>query len=41
MLADLAREKVKQAEIVIDLVEKYFEEAKLSKRGVEGLAIPE
>ena len=41
MLADLAREKVRQAQVVIEFVEKYYKEAKLSKLGVKDLAIPE
>jgi len=39
-LAFLAREKVKQAEIIISLIEKNYPEAKLSKVGAEDLAIP-
>lgn len=36
----LVREKVKQAEIIIDIVEKELPEVKLSPRGSEDLAIP-
>lgn len=39
-LAFLAREKVKYAETLIGLVEKYYPEAKLSKVGTKDLAIP-
>ena len=39
-LAFLAREKVKQAEIIISLIEKNYPEAKLSKRGASDLAVP-
>jgi hypothetical protein len=39
-LAFLAREKVKQAEIIISLIEKNYPEAKLSRRGASDLAIP-
>jgi len=38
--AFLAREKVKQAEIIISLVEKNYPAAKLSKIGAKDLAIP-
>lgn len=39
-LAFLAREKVKQAEIIISLIDKNYPEAKLSKVGPRDLAIP-
>ena len=39
-LAFMAREKVKQAEIIISLIEKHYPEAKLSKVGASDLAIP-
>jgi hypothetical protein len=39
-LAFLAREKVKQAEIIISLIEKNYPEAKLSEIGAKDLAIP-
>lgn len=39
-LAFLAREKVKQAEIIISLIEKNYPEANLSKVGAKDLAIP-
>lgn len=39
-LAFLAREKVKYAEIIRDIVEKNYPEAKLSERGPSDLAIP-
>lgn len=39
-LAFLAREKVKQAEIIISIIEENYPEAKLSKVGAEDLAIP-
>lgn len=39
-LAFLAREKVKQAEIIISLIERNFPEAKLSRVGANDLAIP-
>ena len=39
-LAFMVREKVKQAEIIISLIEKYYPEAKLSQRGAPDLAIP-
>ncbi len=39
-LAFLAREKVKQAEIIISLIEKNYPEAKLSRVGAKDLAIP-
>jgi len=38
--AFLAREKVKQAEIIISLIEKNYPAAKLSKVGAKDLAIP-
>jgi len=39
-LAFLAREKVKQAEIIISIMEKNYPEAKLSEVGAKDLAIP-
>lgn len=39
-LAFLAREKVKQAEIIISLIAKNYPEAKLSRVGAKDLAIP-
>ena len=39
-LAFLAREKVKQAEIIISIVEKNYPDAKLSEVGAKDLAIP-
>ncbi len=39
-LAFIAREKVKTAETIINLIEKNYPEAKLSKRGAKDLAIP-
>ncbi len=39
-LAFLAREKVKQAEIIISLIEKNYPEARLSQVGAKDLAIP-
>lgn len=39
-LAFLAREKVKYAEIIRELVEKNYPDAKLSKQGASDLAIP-
>ncbi len=39
-LAFLAREKVKQAEIIVSLIEKNYPEAKISKKGPSDLAIP-
>lgn len=39
-LAFLAREKVKQSEVMISIIEKYYPEAKLSKIGSSDLAIP-
>lgn len=39
-LSFLAREKVKYAEIIISIIEKYYPEAKLSKIGAPDLAIP-
>ncbi|MEM2917572.1 MAG: hypothetical protein QXN63_04380, partial [Candidatus Bathyarchaeia archaeon] len=39
-LAFLAREKVKQAEVIISLIEKNYPEAKISKVGASDLAIP-
>jgi len=39
-LAFLAREKVKQAEIIISLIEKNYPQAKISKIGASDLAIP-
>ncbi|MFQ6064451.1 MAG: hypothetical protein ACE5L6_03145 [Candidatus Bathyarchaeia archaeon] len=39
-LAFLAREKVKQAEIIISLIEKNYPEAKLSRKGLSDLAVP-
>lgn len=40
LLAFMAREKVKTAEMIISLVEKNYPEAKLSKIGARDLAIP-
>lgn len=40
LLAFMAREKVKTAEMIISLVEKNYPEAKLSKIGAKDLAIP-
>lgn len=40
LLAFLAREKVKYAEIIIEIVENNYPEAKLSKKGASDLAIP-
>jgi len=40
ILAFMAREKVKQAEVIISLIEKHYPEAKLSKVGASDLAIP-
>jgi hypothetical protein len=40
LLAFMAREKVKTAEMIISLVEKNYPEAKLSKKGARDLAIP-
>ncbi len=40
LLAFMAREKVKNAETIISLIEKNFPEAKLSKIGAKDLAIP-
>lgn len=39
-LAFLAREKVKYAEIIRDLVEKHYPEGRLSEQGAKDLAIP-
>jgi hypothetical protein len=39
-LAFLAQEKVKYAETLIELIEKNYPEAKLSKVGAKDLAIP-
>jgi len=39
-LSFLAREKVKYAEIIRDLVEKHYPDGKLSEQGVKDLAIP-
>jgi len=36
----MAREKVKQAEVMTSLIEKHYPEAKLSKVGASDLAIP-
>jgi len=41
LLAFLAREKVKYAEIIIEIVENNYLEAKLSKKGASDLAIPQ
>jgi hypothetical protein len=40
LLAFIAREKVKTAEIIISLIEKNYPEAKLSEIGAQDLAIP-
>jgi hypothetical protein len=40
LLAFMAREKVKTAEMIISLIEKNYPEAKLSKVGAKDLAIP-
>jgi len=40
LLCDLAREKVKWAEIVRNIIEKNYPEAKLSSKGPSDLAIP-
>ncbi len=40
LLAFMAREKVKTAEMIISLIEKNYPEAKLSKIGAKDLAIP-
>jgi len=40
-LAFAAREKVKYAEIIRELVQKHYPEAKLSERGARDLAIPQ
>jgi hypothetical protein len=40
MLADWAREKVKYAQIIHELIQENFPEAKLSEQGAEDLAIP-
>ncbi len=40
MLADWAREKVKYAQIIHELIQENFPEATLSKQGPEDLAIP-
>jgi hypothetical protein len=40
-LAFAAREKVKYAEIIRELVQKHYPEAKLSEQGAEDLAIPQ
>jgi hypothetical protein len=40
LLAFMAREKVKTAEMIISIVEKNYPEAKLSKIGAKDLAIP-
>jgi len=39
-LAFLAREKVKMAEVIVSLIEKYYPEASLSKIGPSDLAVP-
>jgi hypothetical protein len=40
LLAFIAREKVKTAEMIISLIEKNYPEAKISKIGAQDLAIP-
>jgi hypothetical protein len=40
-LAFAVREKVKYAEIIRELVQKHYPEAKLSEKGTKDLAIPQ
>jgi len=41
LLGNMAREKVKYAEIIMEIVDRNYPEAKLSNRGARDLAIPE